>query len=127
MAYIDCLETVVKGIDKSDDVVLTHESKLILILEPENKFDPNAIKVCHEGKKTGYIPKKLAQYITPIFKDVKIHCQIMGQDPSLSPTWYRVNLYFYELDVVTTTTQFDKQASIKKLLTDIKRDASNLC
>lgn len=33
--------------------------------EPDNKFDPNAIRITYEGKYLGYIPKGFAKEIAP--------------------------------------------------------------
>ncbi len=50
---------------KSDDYLktLSKGTKLELVPEPENKYDPNAVMVKHNGIHLGYIPKDTAPTI----------------------------------------------------------------
>jgi hypothetical protein len=45
--------------------------EVVLIREPNNSFDKNAIKVEIEKKKVGYIAKELAEKIAPVFDSNK--------------------------------------------------------
>lgn len=38
---------------------------ILLLREPENKYDSNAIKVLGNGKAMGYIPKLVAEHLAP--------------------------------------------------------------
>lgn len=82
----------VKGINRAQNVILTHESKLLLAAEPENKFDKNAVKVVTEDKKlfTGYLEKDIACIIAPLLiSNHEIKCQILGPSKECS-TWYEI-------------------------------------
>jgi len=37
---------------------------LSLVLEPTNKFDPNAVRIEHEGVMCGYVPRKLSAEVS---------------------------------------------------------------
>lgn len=49
------------GTSRQDFIRMIGKTDIVqLVREPENKFDPNAIQVLHEGNKVGYLPAKLA-------------------------------------------------------------------
>ncbi len=92
--------TVCKGIDKADDVKLDQSSKLVLVPEPTNKYDKNAVRVClmgefstpHDESLTtgetghlfcGYLPKKLVHHIAKYFeeKTIQIECVLLPPCP----------------------------------------------
>ena len=50
-----------------DDGEFDYETSSVeLIPEPENKYDPNAIKVLVNGIKIGYVPKELTSFVRDI-------------------------------------------------------------
>ena len=53
-------------------------AKLLLVREPENIYDPNAIGVLFEGQKCGYIPKVLAKEIVKNDSGIKLEAVVTG-------------------------------------------------
>jgi len=43
---------------------LTLDMVLDLVPEPTNKFDPNAVKIMHNGVMLGYVPKKFSSEVS---------------------------------------------------------------
>lgn len=144
MIFIDSLKTVVKGIDYGDDIILNERSKLVLIPEPNNPRDENAIIVScrheskdqNEYKKTGYLPRKLALHLIPFIKTIqdvakfKVHVQILPPDKnSLADghlNWYNIELYFYYIKDQCEIENQNNILKLKSLLNDLKKDKSNL-
>ena len=48
---------------------LEPETPVALEPEPTNQYDPNAVKVLHEGKHIGYVPRDLSAEIAKRCKD----------------------------------------------------------
>src|SRR5262245_33824002 len=90
------VRTVCKAVNKADDIPEINErSKLKLVREPTNAYDPCAIRVCCEDKSnvelqlqlhtTGYLSAKACKYVAPLmdkYSDVvEIDCIMMGKVP----------------------------------------------
>ena len=73
------------------------ENNFRLVREPTNKFDPNAIQVVAtkdiddvwDGAVLGYVPGRLAKYLTPSFdrilRVVCVDCMCMGNSNTEAP------------------------------------------
>lgn len=59
---------------------------LDLIPDAENKYDPNAIRIEHEGNMLGYVPMKISAEISGIMEVSELYCAIVELDPS-APPW----------------------------------------
>jgi len=118
-AYVGSFRTVCKGINRADDVKLTEKSALFLKPQPDNKFDPNAIRVVTRTSSTGsgsgsvpaekefatgYLPKKLAAEIVQSLNDttnVVVDCVMVGQGQGTRlmskriDTWYEIQLDWF--------------------------------
>lgn len=88
---IGSILTVCKGIDRADDIKLNQDSKLMLVPEPTNKYDQNAVRVCLalESPESldavgfcGYLPKKLVHHIAKYFSDPSIQIECVLLPPS---------------------------------------------
>ncbi|MBD3351350.1 MAG: hypothetical protein GF364_07665 [Candidatus Lokiarchaeota archaeon] len=69
---------------------LPKKSQLDLVPEPENKYDDHAVKVMHEGKKLGYIPKGENRRIFKTIRESKVDvmCLLGKYRPSSSGSKY---------------------------------------
>lgn len=61
-----------------DDEFNYESSHVELIPEPENKHDPNAIKIIVDGTKIGYVPKELTSFVrdfieSPDYLGAEVH------------------------------------------------------
>lgn len=72
---------------------LKEGTRLGLIPEPENKFDPNAIKVMYGTEHLGYIPAKFAAEVGAALQihEENLHCTLTTYSPD-SKTWERLGL-----------------------------------
>lgn len=71
---------------------LTQGTELYLEPEPENKFDPNAIKVMFGHEHLGYIPAKFAAEIGAAMEiHDDLHCILTTYEPKSKP-WERLGL-----------------------------------
>jgi hypothetical protein len=77
-----------------------HAQKWWLIREPDNKFDPNAIRVCVSKWKAdvGYIPKDLAQELALVMDagiDLKVgfHIKLLPKDVDSKPWGLMVKIW----------------------------------
>ena len=69
---------------------LLKNQELMLELEPDNKFDPNAVKIIslsEEGKCfLGYVPKKLSAEISAVLEvGINLECIVEEINPSAKP------------------------------------------
>jgi hypothetical protein len=71
---------------KPDLSLLAVGSLLTLVREPENPYDPNAIRVEFNGKKLGYIPKVMTAWVTTL------SAKVVGLDPTNK--WHEVTIEF---------------------------------
>lgn len=66
------LDTFIVGRRFSDEKELHLGASIFLLRDPENPKDPNAIKVisadCGGGKMLGFLPRELAQYLSPLIE-----------------------------------------------------------
>jgi hypothetical protein len=65
---------------------------LELIPEPENKFDPNAVKICYEDLENpdiihlGYVPKKFSAEVAALLEaDIYLECIVEEINPAAKP------------------------------------------
>jgi hypothetical protein len=77
-----------------------NSQKWWLIREPDNKFDPNAIRVCVSKWKAdvGYIPKKLAQELAPVIDagvDLKVgfHLKLFNENDLSKPMGLMIKIW----------------------------------
>lgn len=59
---------------------------LELVPEPDNKFDPNAVRIEYGGTLLGYVPKKLSAEISALMEIEETECLVQDVSPN-SPTW----------------------------------------
>lgn len=76
------LKNVIKDLKEGDD--------LQLVLEPQNKYDPNAVRIeyFNEGEETmcGYVPKKFSAEVSGAIAIGKVlECKITQLAPSAKP------------------------------------------
>lgn len=64
---------------------LMEGADLDLVPEPANKFDPNAIRIMHEDKMLGYVPKKFNSEILAALSVGDVGCTITKLDASAKP------------------------------------------
>ena len=69
---------------------LLKNQELMLELEPENKFDPNAVKIIslsEEGKCfLGYVPKKFSAEVSAVLEvGINLECIVEEINPSAKP------------------------------------------
>ncbi len=68
-----CLHLLSKGLD------------LKLWPEPDNKFDPNAIKIEVGGAMLGYVPKKFSSELSAMLEIVDLTCTIVELNKEAKP------------------------------------------
>lgn len=70
-----------------NDVVVG--DSLLLIPEPTNKFDPNAVRIEYgrHDKQTmlGYVPKKFSSEVASAFEIFRLECELVEFDKSAKP------------------------------------------
>lgn len=59
---------------------------LELVPEPDNKFDPNAVRIEYGGTLLGYVPKKFSAEISALMEIEETECLVQDVSPN-SPTW----------------------------------------
>ncbi len=65
--------------------VLEEGDELDLVSEPDNKFDPNAVKIEYEGTMLGYVPKKFSAEVSAALELEPLMCVITSLNPSAKP------------------------------------------
>lgn len=71
--YIGC-----DGENCKDTIHLNVGDRLSLELEPTNMYDENAIKVLHENKHLGYLPRYYSEGVTEYIKDGAVYeCKVL--------------------------------------------------
>ena len=65
-----------------------HQTEALMLREPGNPFDPDAIAVVIDGKRVGYIPRDDAALLAPVFdghnangEDIYVPARIGWSDP----------------------------------------------
>ncbi len=58
---------------------------LDLVPDPENKFDPNAVRIEYKGNMLGFVPKKFSSEVVGILDVAKVECLIKTLDPTAKP------------------------------------------
>jgi hypothetical protein len=67
---------------------LVEEDELELVPEPDNKFDPNAIRIEYEGNHVGYVPKKFSSQVSALIEAHGVEallCVVTTINPSGKP------------------------------------------
>jgi hypothetical protein len=65
--------------------LITVGSKIDLVPEPENQYDPNAVQLHFQGMMIGFVPKKHSAYVSAIFEVGGIHCVVKEINPQEKP------------------------------------------
>ena len=60
-----------------------HETEARLIREPENEYDPNAIRVEIDGRKVGYLPRDLAPAWGPRLDELASRRRVGGCEATI--------------------------------------------
>jgi len=72
--------------------------ELELVPEPENKFDPNAVRIVFDGTMLGYVPKKFSSEVSGAIElGVELECIISKFNKSASP-WEQCEVLISEID-----------------------------
>ncbi len=58
---------------------------LDLIPDPENKFDPNAVRIEHIENMLGYVPMKISAEVSGIMEIEELSCTIIELNPTAKP------------------------------------------
>ena len=58
---------------------------LDLVPDPENKYDPNAVRIEYEENMLGYVPMKISAEVSGLMEVEELYCAIEKIDPSASP------------------------------------------
>ena len=58
---------------------------LDLVKDPENKFDPNAVRIEHEGNMLGFVPMKFSSEVVGILDVAEVECMIQVLNPTAKP------------------------------------------
>ena len=64
---------------------------LVLIPEPDNKYDPNAIRIVRNGLMLGYVPAKLAASVQASMEVGTVTCIVTEIEPSAKP-WQQLKV-----------------------------------
>ena len=77
---------------------LKEADELELVCEPDNKFDPNAIRIEWDGTMLGYVPKKFSAEVNAALEVGRdLVCTITKLTPSAKP-WEQCEVLIHELD-----------------------------
>lgn len=70
---------------RQEIIGMMHGNEIVMLIpEPENKFDPNAIAVWvafppesgHEKAQIGYLPREFAALVAPMIEGERIQCKV---------------------------------------------------
>lgn len=110
--------------DIDNDECEFDSSSVELIPEPENKYDPNAIKVMVDGIQIGHIPRNITSYVrnlidSPDLSEMRILIvgEIDDDDPEESNLSATVFIYTHEDDIEEQKTEKDYSILAKIELT----------
>ena len=77
---------------------LNEGDELDLICEPDNKFDPNAIRIEIEDTMLGYVPKKFSAKVSAALEvGHDLECKITKLTPSAKP-WEQCEVTITQID-----------------------------
>ena len=77
---------------------LKEDDELDLICEPDNKFDPNAIRIEIEDTMLGYVPKKFSAEVSAALEvGHDLECKITKLTPSAKP-WEQCEVTIAQID-----------------------------
>jgi hypothetical protein len=77
---------------------LKEDDELDLICEPDNKFDPNAIRIEFEDTMLGYVPKKFSAEVSAALEvGHDLECKITKLTPSAKP-WEQCEVTIAQID-----------------------------
>jgi hypothetical protein len=78
---------------------LAEGDELDLICEPENKFDPNAVRIESDGTMLGYVPKKFSAEVSAALEiGHDLECCITKLTPTAKP-WEQCEVSITQLDI----------------------------
>ena len=78
---------------------LNEGDELDLICEPDNKFDPNAIRIEIEDTMLGYVPKKFSAEVSAALEvGHDLECKITKLTPSAKP-WEQCEVAIAQIDI----------------------------
>ena len=78
---------------------LKEDDELDLICEPDNKFDPNAIRIEFEDTMLGYVPKKFSAEVSAALEvGHDLECKITKLTPSAKP-WEQCEVTITQIDL----------------------------
>lgn len=86
------MPTVIRELEEGMELDLCHE--------PENPYDPNAVRIVYPAKRTmlGYVPKKFSSEISASLEiGVPIKCVIVNLNPSAKP-WEQCKVELVEIE-----------------------------
>ena len=98
--------------DKEALVDYQEGDKLYLEAEPENKYDPNAIKIVDEGNSFhfGYVPKKFSAEVSSALElGLNLECTIVTHNPTKKP-WEMCEV---EIAEVESQQEYDYETNEK--------------
>jgi len=58
---------------------------LKMVPEPDNRYDPNAIKLMFGEYQIGYVPKKFSAVVSAALEISNVECEIVKFDPNARP------------------------------------------
>ena len=73
---------------------------LILTLEPDNRFDPNAVRIERGDTMLGYVPQRkgdLSAKVSAMMSVKNLYCEVLEVNPELK-TWEQLKVRIYSLD-----------------------------
>lgn len=73
------------------------ETKAMLLCEPLNKFDPNAVAVVIKSRRVGYIPKEDARGLSPQLKELAEKNRVLFVDAVIG--WHDPSIIGVRLDL----------------------------
>ena len=78
---------------------LAKGDELDLICEPDNKFDPNAVRIELDDTMLGYVPKKFSAEVNAALEIGRdLECIITKLDPSAKP-WEQCEVTINQIDL----------------------------
>lgn len=84
--YQDALTAIVGGKRSESVRIPTHA---ILVPEPDNPYDPNAVAVYIDGRKVGHLPRPAAQAFAPVGQRLAEQRQVGACSAIITGGWDR--------------------------------------
>lgn len=81
---------------------------LDLVSEPLNKFDPNAVRIEHDGTMLGYVPRKFSSEVSAALENEgNLQCSITLLDPQAKP-WEQCEVVIEAMIEEESSDELDK-------------------